>query len=482
MKSLLKLDDRQVNCRIIHPKVSCSEIVLNSLNRINEGAQLNAFISVLGENARQQADIVDNKIKQGQAGELAGFVLAVKDNIPVKNARTTCGSKILSDFIAPYQATVIDRLIAADAIIIGKTNMDEFAMGSSNENSYFGPVKNPHDVSRVAGGSSGGSAAAVAAGLARAALGSDTGGSIRQPAAFCGVVGLKPTYGRVSRFGLVAFASSFDQIGPIARTVDDCARVYQIIAGYDPHDFTSVNIPVTEYIPASNPAIKDLTVGLPHEFFTAGLAPEIHAAVDNAVKMLSGAGALVIDISLPHTPYAIATYYILANAEASANLARFDGVRFGFRANDVDRLEEMYVQTRTQGFGEEVKRRIILGTYTLSAGYYEAYYRKAQQVRTLIQQDFNEAFQKCDCLITPTTPTTAFKIGEKIDDPLAMYLSDIYTVPANLAGIPALSLPCGRDSNRLPIGLQIMAKPFAEAILFRVASFLEKILLFEEGR
>ncbi len=457
-------------------KISCRELTEHYIKKLHEGAHLNAFISIFPEKALERAGEIDAKIAQGTAGRLAGLILGIKDLLTVQGSRATCGSKILADFIAPYDATVIRKLAAEDAIFIGKTNMDEFAMGSSSENSFFGPVKNPHDQNRVTGGSSGGSAAAVAADLCMAALGSDTGGSVRQPAAFCGVVGLKPTYGRVSRFGLVAFASSLDQIGPITKSVADAALLLEVIAGVDKNDSTSANVPVAKYSDSLNKDVRNLTVGLPKEYFSAGLESEVAHSIDEAIEVLQQAGAQIVEISLPHTEYAIAAYYVLATAEVSSNLARYDGARYGFRHPDADDLEEMYVLSRSQGFGAEVKRRIMLGTYVLSSGYYEAYYRKAQKVRTLIKQDFDQAFAKVDCLLTPTTPTTAFKLGEKINDPLTMYLSDIYTVSINLAGLPAISIPCGKAPQGLPIGLQLIGKAFAESTILRVADFLEKSL------
>jgi aspartyl-tRNA(Asn)/glutamyl-tRNA(Gln) amidotransferase subunit A len=455
-------------------QITCHQVIEYYLDKINEGKHLNAFISIFRERALARADEIDRKLTQSQAGKLAGLIIAVKDNINIKGEKTTCGSKILCNFVSPYDATVIQRLKAADAIIIGKTNMDEFAMGSSNENSYFGKVKNPHDLSRVPGGSSGGSAAVVSAKLAMAALGSDTGGSIRQPASFCGVVGLKPTYGRVSRFGLVAFASSLDQIGLITRSVSDCAKILEVIAGHDPKDSTSSNIPVPEYSKSYDIPIGGLKIGIPVQYFGHELNPEIKNQIDKCCSHLNELGATIVEIPLPHTEYASPTYYILATAEASVNLARYDGARYGYRTESANSLEDMYVNSRAEGFGAEVKRRIMLGTFVLSAGYYDTYYQKSQKARTLIKQDFDNAFKICDCMITPTSPTTAFKIGEKIDDPLTMYLSDIYTVSANLAGIPAISIPCGRDSQNLPIGLQIMAKPFDEEMIFRVGFAVEE--------
>ena len=451
------------------------QLVQDYLNKINEGTHLNAFISVLGEKPLKKAKAIDEKRARKKGGKLAGLVIALKDNLAVKGEKLTCGSHILENFISPYNATVVHKLETEDAIIIGKTNMDEFAMGSSNENSYFGPVKNPADPSRVPGGSSGGSCVAVATGMASAALGSDTGGSIRQPAAFCGVVGLKPTYGRVSRFGLVAFASSLDQIGPISKTVEDAALLLEVISGHDERDATSASVPVPEFSKTFRKDVKGLEIGLPKEYFAEGLNTEVRKSIQKTIDLLKESGVVFIDVELPHTDYAIATYYVLANAEASSNLSRFDGARYGFRAEAKD-LEEMYVQSRSQGFGEEVKRRIMLGTHVLSAGYYDAYYQEAQKVRTLIKQDFEHVFKKCDCLLTPTTPTTAFKLGEKLADPLTMYLSDIYTASVNLAGLPAISIPCGFDSNNLPIGVQIIGKHFDEAMVLRVGDFIERNL------
>src|SRR5277367_6197773 len=387
--------------------------------------------------------------------------------------RTTAGSKILDNFIPPYDCTAVARLEAAGAVILGKLNCDEFAMGSSNENSAYHPVHNPRDKSRVPGGSSGGSAAAVAAGMAVATLGSDTGGSIRQPASFCGVVGFKPTYGRVSRYGLIAFASSLDHIGPFANTVKEVALLLRTIAGRDPMDSTSADIPVPDYVAELDKPVKGLRVGVAKEYFGSGLDPEVRATVEAAIQKLAELGCEIIPVSLPHTEYAIPTYYIVATAEASSNLARYDGVRYEFRAKS-NTLSEMYRRTRDAGFGVEVKRRIMLGTYALSAGYYDAYYLKAQKVRTLLTRDFDEAFKQVDAIVTPTSPTAAFKLGEKVDDPLAMYLADIYTVTANIAGIPGISVPCGETRDKLPIGMQIFAKHFDESTLLRVAHAYEQ--------
>jgi aspartyl-tRNA(Asn)/glutamyl-tRNA(Gln) amidotransferase subunit A len=429
---LNSLDFISIHNLVKQYQITCRQVIEYYLDKMNEGKHLNAFISIFRERALARADEIDRKLTKSQAGKLAGLIIAVKDNINIKGEKTTCGSRILSNFVSPYDATVIQRLEADDAIIIGKTNMDEFAMGSSNENSFFGKVKNPYDLSRVPGGSSGGSATAVSAKLAVAALGSDTGGSIRQPASFCGVVGLKPTYGRVSRFGLVAFASSLDQIGPIAQSVSDCAKILEVISGHDPKDSTSANIPVPEYSKLYDTPIGGLKIGIPVQYFGHELNPEIKNQIDKCCSHLSELGATTIEISLPHTEYAIPTYYILATAEASANLARYDGAR------------------------------------------YDAYYQKSQKARTLIKQDFDNAFKICDCIITPPSPSTAFKIGEKIDNPITMYHSDIYTVSANLAGIPAMSIPCGCDSQDLPIGLQIMAKPFDEEMIFRIGFAVEE--------
>jgi aspartyl-tRNA(Asn)/glutamyl-tRNA(Gln) amidotransferase subunit A len=474
------LDFSSIHDLLTKDQFTCRQLTEHFLKKINEGNHLNAFISILGDRALAKAKVVDEKLKQSRAGKLAGLIVAIKDNINIKGEKTTCGSKILSNFVSPYNATVIQRLEDADAIIIGKTNMDEFAMGSSNENSFFGAVKNPLDLSRVPGGSSGGSAASVSAKLAMAALGSDTGGSVRQPASFCGVVGLKPTYGRVSRFGLVAFASSLDQIGPITQSVSDCAKILEVIAGHDSMDSTSADFAVPEYSRSCNLPIAGLKIGIPVEYFSIGLDPEIKNQIDKYCQHLTGLGAKTVEVSLPHTEYAVATYYILATAESSSNLARYDGARYGYRAESTTSLEEMYVNSRSEGFGGEVKRRIMLGAYVLSAGYYEAYYQKAQKARTLIKQDFDNAFNNCDCILTPTSPTTAFKIGEKLDDPLTMYLSDIYTVSANLAGIPAISIPFGCDSQHLPIGIQILAKPFDEETIFRVGYAIEQALKYKQ--
>ena len=436
---------------------------------------LNAFLEIDRNGALQRAGSLT-----GQEGALAGIPIAIKDNICVEGMQTSCGSRILDDYHPPYNATVIERLLDAGAVVVGKTNCDEFAMGSSNENSAFGPVKNPWDTSRVPGGSSGGSAAAVAAGIVPVALGSDTGGSVRQPASLCGVFGLKPTYGRNSRYGLVAFASSLDQVGIFARSTGDVARVLGIISGRDPHDATTADVPVPNYAAELTNNIKGARLGLPRSFFGEGLAADVRASVEAAVAVYRELGAEIVDVELPNAQYSIAVYYIIATAEASSNLARFDGVRYGFRAQDAPELRQMYRKTREGGFGAEVKRRIMLGTYVLSAGYYEAYYGKAQQVRALIKEDFRKAFENCDAIITPTSPTPAFLLGEKVDNPLAMYLNDIYTVTANLAGIPGLNVPCGLSSNRLPIGFQLLGAYWSEPTLFKLAHAYETAQPFTE--
>jgi len=446
---------------------------LNAAERLNE--TLNAFLEIDREGALQRATEVE---KSG--GALNGLPVAVKDNICVRGMQASCGSHILGNYHPPYNATVIERLINAGAVVIGKTNCDEFAMGSSNENSAFGPVKNPWDTTRVPGGSSGGSAAAVAAGIVPVALGSDTGGSVRQPASLCGVLGMKPTYGRNSRYGLVAFASSLDQIGLFAREVADVARVLGVIAGRDNHDSTSAEVPVPDYAATLDGNVKGARIGFPKALFGKGLDDEVGTAVKNVVDAYRELGAEIVEVELPHAGYAIAVYYIIATAEASSNLARFDGVRYGFRAEDAPELRQMYRQTREEGFGAEVKRRIMLGTYVLSAGYYDAYYRKAQQVRTLIKNDFLNAFKNCDAIITPTAPTPAFALSEKVDDPLSMYLNDIYTVTANLAGIPGLSVPCGLSSTRLPIGFQLLGPYWSEATILKLAHAYQQVQPFTE--
>jgi aspartyl-tRNA(Asn)/glutamyl-tRNA(Gln) amidotransferase subunit A len=449
-------------------KLSLIENVKEYLERITGHKNLNTYNSVFENEALKRAEELETKIKSGKHGKLAGAVIAIKDVLSIENKPTTCSSKILKDFKALYTATAVQKLIDEDAIIIGKTNCDEFAMGSSNENSAFGNVLNPVDNTRVPGGSSGGSAAAVAANLCDAALGTDTGGSIRQPAAFCGVYGLKPSYGRVSRYGLTAFASSFDCIGPFTKNAEDTALILEVISGKDECDSTSYETPVPEYSKNLN-SEKKFKIGLPKECFGEGLSEEIKKATDSLVKELSSKGFEIIDISLPHSEYTIATYYILTTAEASSNLARYDGAKYGYRSANSNTLIDMYKSSRSEGFGTEVKRRIMLGTYVLSAGYYDAYYLKAQKVRRLIKNDFDKAFKKVDLILTPTTPTTAFKIGEKSDDPLQMYLTDIYTTSANLAGIPGINLPYSKDSNGLPIGLQFLTRQFDELSLLQMS-------------
>ena len=449
---------------------------LDQIQRVD--TTIHAFISHDAADALAQADAADQQISSGVTHAqkpLLGIPIAIKDVLAVKNQPLNCGSKILGKFISPYDATAIEKLKAAGAIVFGRLNMDEFAMGSSTENSAFGVTKNPWDTTRIPGGSSGGSAAAVASDECLASLGTDTGGSIRQPAALCGCVGLKPTYGRISRYGLVAFASSLDQIGPFTKTVRDTATLLSVMSGVDHRDSTSIPQPVPNYAATLNGEIKGLKLGLPREYMIGGMNSEVSAAVQAAVKQLEKLGAEIVEISLPHTDYAVATYYIVATAEASANLARFDGIRYGARVEGADPTE-LYCKTRGAGFGAEVKRRIILGTYVLSSGYYDAFYLRAQKVRTLIRQDFLNAFEKVDAIITPTTPTPAFKIGEKSDDPLQMYLSDIFTISCNLAGIPGISLPCGFTTNpKLPIGLQLLGKPFGEETILKIAHAYEQL-------
>lgn len=437
--------------------------------------QIGSYLTLSKERGLAKAADIDGMAKRGEAlPRLAGVPVGIKDVLVTRGVRTTAGSKILGNYIPPYDCTAVARLESAGAVVLGKMNCDEFAMGSSNENSAWKPVHNPRDLSRVPGGSSGGSAAAVAADLAVATLGSDTGGSIRQPASFCGVVGLKPTYGRVSRYGLIAFASSLDHIGPLTKTVRDAAIVLRTIAGRDPMDSTSAEVPVPDYVAELEKPIRGMKVGVAREYMGEGLDREVRRAVEDAVQSLAELGCEIVEVSLPHTEYAIPTYYIVATAEASSNLARFDGVRYGYRAENARTLSEMYRRTRDLGFGAEVKRRIMLGTYALSAGYYDAYYLKAQKVRTLLTRDFDDAFKRVDAIVAPTSPTAAFKLGDKTDDPLAMYLADIYTVTANLAGIPGISIPCGQTKGKLPIGMQIFGKHFDEATILRLAHAYEQ--------
>ena len=438
--------------------------------------KLHAFLHVARDAALEQARSVDEKRKSGRPlGSLAGVPIAIKDAICTRGIPTTAGSKILSGWVAPYDAAVVERLKAADAVLIGKTNMDEFAMGSSNENSAYGPARNPWDTTRTPGGSSGGSAAAVAARLAPCALGSDTGGSIRQPAALTGTVGIKPTYGRVSRYGLIAFASSLDQVGPFATDVRGAARVLSVIAGHDARDATSLDAPVGDLVAACDRDVKGLRIGVPDEYFADGLDPEVGASVRAAIGELEKRGCIVKPVKLPHTRYAVATYYVLATAEASSNLARFDGVRYGLRVDPRRDLRAMYGATRDAGFGPEVKRRILLGTFVLSSGYYDAYYLRAQKVRTLVRRDFEAALREVDVLCSPVSPTPAFRLGERVDDPLAMYLSDVYTLPASLAGVPAMSVPCAPTKSGLPVGLQIVARPLDEVTMLTVAAACESV-------
>ncbi len=455
--------------------VTAAEITESVLNRIEAVEDtVHAYIAVTPHLARAQAQRADERIASGAAGLLTGIPLAIKDNLCIKGVTTTCASRTLAQFVPPYDAAVIEALLKQDAVFVGRSNMDEFAMGSSTENSAFGPTRNPWNSGLIPGGSSGGSAAAVAADECIAALGTDTGGSIRQPAACCGTVGLKPTYGRVSRFGLVAFASSLDQVGPMTKDVRDAAMLMNVISGHDRRDSTSVNIGVPDYTAVLGTAVSGMRVGIPREYFTAGLDGDIERAVRESLTMLEGLKMEIVDISLPHTQYAVAAYYLVAPAEASSNLARYDGVKYGFRGGEEGGLWDLYTRSRSEGFGVEVKRRIMLGTYALSAGYYDAYYKKASQVRTLIREDFISAFRKCDVIITPTCPNPPFTIGEKADDPLSVYLADIYTVPANLAGIPALSLPCGFTRQGMPIGLQLLSNFFQEERLLQVAHAYEQ--------
>lgn len=474
---LNQLTISELTTKIAKREVSARQATQACLDQVAKvDGEIHAFISHNATDALVQADAIDKEISAGSGNNrpLLGVPIGIKDVLAVKNHPLNCGSKILGNFVSPYDATVIEKLKDAGAIIFGRLNMDEFAMGSSTENSAFGITRNPWDTTRIPGGSSGGSAAAVAADEVIATLGTDTGGSIRQPAALCGCVGLKPTYGRVSRYGLVAFASSLDQIGPFTKDIRDTATLLNVISGYDKRDSTSVNQPVPDYTKALDGNIKGLRLGLPKEYMIGGLDPEVKAAVDAAVKQLQSLGATVEEISLPHTEYAAATYYIIAPAEASANLARFDGIRYCARVDGADPIE-LYSKTRGAGFGPEVKRRIILGTYVLSSGYYDAYYLRAQKVRTLIRQDFLKAFEKVDAIVTPTSPTAAFKIGEKSDDPLQMYLSDVFTISCNLAGICGVSLPCGfTKSPKLPIGLQLLGKPFGEETMLKIAHAYEQ--------
>lgn len=469
---LSSLTVEAVRAAIAEKRATATTLVEQFYSKIKaEDPAIHAYLTLCEDRALTQANHIDSLVGKGAPlPPLAGVPIGIKDVMVTKGIRTTAGSKSLENFIPPYDCTAVARLEAAGAIVLGKMNCDEFAMGSSNENSAYGPVRNPRDQSRVPGGSSGGSAAAVAAGTAVATLGSDTGGSIRQPASFCGVVGLMPTYGRVSRYGLIAFASSLDHIGPLTRTVKDAAILLRVIAGRDPMDSTSADVPVPDYAADLAKPVSGLKIGVPKEYFGEGLDAEVRAAVEAGIAKLRAAGCEIVPISMPHTAYAIPTYYVIATAEASANLARFDGVRYGYRAKGVRTLTDMYRKSRDEAFGAEVKRRIMLGTYALSSGYYDAYYLKAQRVRTLLTRDFEQAFQKVDAIVTPTAPTPAFKVGEKADDPLAMYLADIYTVTADLAGVPGISVPCGKTQSGLPIGLQVLGRHFDESTVLRVAA------------
>ena len=479
MPNLIDLSIHELHDLLSKRKVSAVEITRAYLDRIGKvDPKIRAYLTVTADQALTQAEKADKRLKKASdvITPLTGIPLGIKDVICTQGVRTTCASKILENFVPPYNAAVMERLEAHGAVMLGKLNMDEFAMGSSTENSAYHPTRNPWDLERIPGGSSGGSAASVAARTCAGSLGSDTGGSIRQPASHCGVIGMKPTYGMVSRFGLVAFASSLDQIGPISRDVTDCALLLNAISGHDTRDSTSIPIEVPDYTGSLMPSLKNYTLGIPREYFIPGLDPEVEKTVRHAVSALESQGARVVEVSLPHTEYAVAAYYIVAPAEASSNLSRYDGVKYGFRATGYKNLMDMYKKTRSQGFGPEVKRRIMIGTYSLSAGYYDAYYKKASQIRTLITQDFKKVFEQCDVIAAPVSPTAAFKLGEKADDPLQMYLSDIFTIPVNLAGIPGISVPCGLNSSGLPIGLQLMAEHFEEAKLLTVAYNLELAL------
>ncbi|TSK04428.1 MAG: Asp-tRNA(Asn)/Glu-tRNA(Gln) amidotransferase subunit GatA [Geobacter sp.] len=456
-------------------EVSSVEATRAMLDRIEAvDGQVNAYITVTPEQALVEAEAADRRIAAGDIAPLTGIPMGLKDIFITKGIRTTCGSRILENFVPPYDGTAVAKLKEQGAVIVGKLNQDEFAMGSSNESSYFGPVKNPWNLECTPGGSSGGSAAAIAARTATATLGTDTGGSIRQPASHCSCVGVKPTYGRVSRYGVIAYASSLDQVGPLTRDVTDAALLLGAVAGYDPKDSTSVNTPVPDYLAGLKNGVKGLKIGLPKQYFIEGLDPDVKRAMDEAIALYKSLGAELREVTLPHTEYAVATYYLIATAEASSNLARYDGVRFGHRAEEIRGLKEMYAKSRAEGFGSEVKRRIMLGTYALSSGYYDAYYVKAQKVRTLIMQDFLNAFNEVDVLLTPIAPTPPFKIGEKLADPLQMYLSDIFTIPVNLAGTCGISIPAGFSAAGLPIGLQLIGKPFGEATILSTAYAFEQ--------
>ncbi|ELK44392.1 Asp-tRNA(Asn)/Glu-tRNA(Gln) amidotransferase subunit GatA [Halobacillus sp. ACCC02827] len=481
--SLFEFSLRELQEKLHNKEITVTDLVEESYKRIDEvDGEVQAFITLNKEAAKAQAAALDKEQGNSDAA-LFGLPIGVKDNIVTKGLRTTAGSQILSNFEDPlYDATVVNKLNDAKAVTIGKLNMDEFAMGSSNENSSYASARNPWNTDYVPGGSSGGSAASVAAGEVPYSLGSDTGGSIRQPAAYCGVVGLKPTYGRVSRFGLIAFASSLDQIGPITRNVEDNAFLLETIAGYDKMDSTSANVDVPKYTESLTGDVKGLKIAVPKEYLSEGVAPEVKEAVQAALKEYEKMGATWEEVSLPHSKYALSTYYLLSSSEASANLARFDGVRYGKRAEDAETMLDMFMRSRSEGFGDEVKRRIMLGTFALSSGYYDAYYKKAQQVRTLIKNDFEKVFEEYDVIVGPTTPTPAFKVGDKVDDPMTMYANDILTIPVNLAGVPGISIPCGFSSEGLPIGLQIIGKHFDESTVYRAAHAFEQATEFHKQR
>ncbi len=473
--NLLKLSITQLKTLIEKKDIKLQELVEVYIKQAKKYQEkTNAFITFDEENIIEQVKELEKKLEEGFIGKLTGIPVAVKDNICTKGIRTTCASKILHNFIPPYDATVVEKLKKEGAIIFGKTNMDEFAMGSSNETSFFGPVKNPWDWERIPGGSSGGSAVAISAKQAPAALGSDTGGSIRQPASLCGVIGLKPTYGRVSRYGLIAFGSSLDQIGPFSRNIEDCALLLECISGYDAKDSTSINVDVPPYSKNLNKDIKGLKIGIPKEYFIEGVEEDIVKNIENAINIFKDLGAETKEISLPHSSYGVAVYYLIATAEASSNLARFDGVKYGYRAENVRDLKSLYIKTKKEGFGEEVKRRIMLGTFSLASGYYDAYYKRASKVRTLIKNDFLKAFEEVDAILCPTSPTTAFKLGERTSDPIQMYLSDIFTINVNLAGIPAISIPCGFDRKGLPIGMQIIGNYLEEQKILNLSFAFEQ--------
>lgn len=474
MQKVLDMDIVDIRELLRKREISSEELTRFYLGRIDRyDKDVNAYLRVTGEYALEMARDADRKLARGDQSPLLGIPFGIKDIYCTDGIETTCASQMLKGFIPPYDATVIRRLKDGGYVHLGRVNMDEFAMGSSTENSSYQVTKNPWDLERIPGGSSGGSAAATGAGLCMASIGTDTGGSIRQPAALCGVVGMKPTYGRVSRYGLIAFASSLDQIGPVTKTVSDCAVVLGVIAGHDPMDSTSIPQDVPDYMSYCGRDIKGLRIGKPIEYFREGIEPDVRKAVEDSLAIFEAQGATVVDISLPHTDYAVATYYVICTAEASSNLARYDGVKYGLRIDGKD-IIDMYKKTRSKGFGKEVKRRIILGTYVLSSGYYDAYYGKAGKVRTLIRQDFEDAFTRCDVVVTPVAPTTAFRIGEKSGDPLTMYLSDIFTIPVNLAGLPGMSVPCGFDEKGLPIGLQIIGRPLDEGLMLQTAYVLER--------